>query len=76
MNGRKAYSLGKQHTKLDEGDYRFLARFLDVTKANLFFARGVLIVEGDAEAILLPALARLLEKDLTRHGVSVVNVGG
>lgn len=76
MHGRKAYSLGKHHTKLDEGDYRFLARFLDVTKANLFFARGVLIVEGDAEAILLPALAKLLERDLTRHGVSVVNVGG
>lgn len=76
MHGRKAYSLGKQHTKLDTGDYRFLARFLDVTKANLFFARGVLIVEGDAEAILLPALAKLLQKDLTRHGVSVVNVGG
>jgi putative ATP-dependent endonuclease of OLD family len=76
MNGRKAYSLGKQHTKLGQGDYRFLARFLDVTKANLFFARGVLIVEGDAEAILLPALAKLLGRDLTRHGVSVVNVGG
>lgn len=76
MHGGKAYSLGKQHTKLGEGDYRFLARFLDVTKANLFFARGVLIVEGDAEAILLPALAKLLGKDLTRYGVSVVNVGG
>lgn len=76
MHGRKAYSLGKQHTRLDEGDYRFLARFLDVTKANLFFARGLLVVEGDAEAILLPALAKLLGRDLTRHGVSVVNVGG
>lgn len=76
LHGRKAYSLGKQHTKLDEGDYRFLARFLDVTKANLFFARGLLVVEGDAEAILLPALAKLLGRDLTRHGVSVVNVGG
>lgn len=76
MHGRRAYSLGKQHTKLDVGDYRFLARFLDVTKANLLFARGVLVVEGDAEAILLPALAKLLGRDLTRHGVSVVNVGG
>ena len=76
MHGRKAYSLGRQHTKLDEGDYRFLARFLDVTKANLFFARGLLVVEGDAETILLPALAKLLGRDLTRHGVSLVNVGG
>ncbi|WP_122390341.1 ATP-dependent nuclease [Pseudomonas savastanoi] len=76
LHGSKAYSLGQQHTMLDGEDYRFLARFLDVTKANLFFARGVLVVEGDAEAILLPALARLLGRDLTRHGVSVVNVGG
>jgi putative ATP-dependent endonuclease of OLD family len=75
MHRHKAYSLGKEHTKLDANDYRFLARFLDVTKANLFFARGVLVVEGDAEAILLPTLAKLLGRDLTRHGVSVVNVG-
>lgn len=75
MHRHKAYSLGKQHTKLDAGDYRFLARFLDVTKANLFFARGVLVVEGDGEAILLPAIAKILGKDFTKHGVSVVNVG-
>ena len=44
----RAYSLGKESTKLSESDYSFLQRFLDVTKANLFFARGVLVVEGDA----------------------------
>ena len=42
---------------LEDNDYRFLERFLDVTKANLFFAHGVIIVEGDAEALLLPVLA-------------------
>lgn len=72
----RAYSLAEGKTKLDTGDYRFLERFLDVTKANLFFAHGVIIVEGDAEALLLPTLARLLGLDLTEHGVSVVNVGG
>ena len=46
------------------------------SKANLFFARGVLIVEGDAENILLPTIARLAGSDLTAHGVSIVNVGG
>ncbi|MPQ71780.1 MULTISPECIES: AAA family ATPase [unclassified Pseudomonas] len=76
MHRHKAYSLSEQHTKLDATDYRFLARFLDVTKANLFFARGVVIVEGDGEAILLPALAKIMDRDFTRHGVSVVNVGG
>ncbi|MEV2227868.1 AAA family ATPase [Streptomyces phaeochromogenes] len=63
-------------TRLDEGDYAFLTRFLDVTKANLFFARSVAIVEGDAEAIVLPALAQAVGKSFNECGVSVVNVGG
>ena len=76
MQGQRAYSLAKNQTLLEAGDYRFLERFLDVTKANLFFAHGLIIVEGDAEAILLPALARLIDRDLTENGVSIVNVGG
>jgi putative ATP-dependent endonuclease of the OLD family len=35
----------------------------------------VLIVEGDAENILIPALAELLGRPLSKHGVSIVNVG-
>lgn len=72
----KAFSTADGETKLDSNDYKFLARFLDVTKANLFFARGVMIVEGDAENILIPTLATCIGKDFTEHGVSMVNVGG
>lgn len=75
QNGR-AFSLAQGETELEPSDYRFLERFLDVTKANLFFARGVMIVEGDAENILLPTLARLIGRDFTEYGVSIVNVGG
>ena len=76
IEGARAFPLGHGKTKLSKSDYRFLERFLDVTKANLFFARAVLIVEGDAETILLPVIAKLLDRDLHRHGVSLVNVGG
>ncbi len=76
VRGGKAFPMGPEHTLLGRSDYAFLERFLDATKANLFFARGVIIVEGDAENILLPSLARLIDRDLARHGVSVVNVGG
>ena len=76
LHGGRAFPLREGKTKLDKSDYRFLQRFLDVTKANLFFARGVMIVEGDAENILLPTLASLLGCDFTEHGVSIVNVGG
>lgn len=76
MEGQHAYSLSPDKTQLSPSDYRFLQRFLDVTKANLFFARGVVIVEGEAEAILIPTIAKLLGRDFTAHGVSIVNVGG
>lgn len=76
IQGGKAFTLARGHTELNPDDYRFLQRFLDVTKSNLFFARGVLIVEGDAENILLPTIARLIGMDLSAHGVSIVNVGG
>ena len=51
MSAGKAFPLKASLTKLDKSDYMFLRRFLDVTKANMFFAKGVLIVEGDAENI-------------------------
>jgi putative ATP-dependent endonuclease of the OLD family len=76
LEGGRAFSLVLGQTRLEAGDYRFLERFLDVTKANLFFAHGVIVVEGDAEAILLPVIAKLLGTDLTEHGISIVNVGG
>lgn len=70
-----AYSLAPEFTELKIGDYAFLQRFLDATKANLFFAQGVILVEGDAENILIPSIARILDRDLTKYGVSIVNIG-
>lgn len=75
QNG-KAFSLAKEKTMLSASDYTFLERFLDVTKANLFFAKAVMIVEGAAENILLPVISKLLKRDLHAYGVSLVDVGG
>jgi len=69
------YSLDKDNTQLSESDYKFLERFLDATKANLFFAKGVIFVEGDAENIIVPVIAEIIGKPLYKYGVSVVNVG-
>lgn len=73
--GHRAFPLGAPHTRLEVGDYEFLRRFLDATKANLFFARALIVVEGDGEHLLLPAIAEKLGCPLSRHGVSIVNVG-
>ncbi|QKG80623.1 ATP-dependent nuclease [Tenuifilum thalassicum] len=71
----KVFSLDKDSTALNESDYQFLERFLDATKANLFFAKGVIIVEGDAENLIIPTIAEIIYRPLHKYGVSIVNVG-
>jgi putative ATP-dependent endonuclease of OLD family len=71
----KVFNMGSEHTKLEKGDYLFLERFLDVTKANLFFAEGVILVEGDAENLLIPTIAKIIGLPLSKYGVSIINVG-
>ena len=69
----------------------FVERWLDATKSTLLFARGVLLVEGIAEAMLIPELAKTvlseynhslkegqeaLPDTLEDAGVSVINMNG
>lgn len=68
------FSMREWETKLESQDYTFLQRFLDVTKANLFFAHGIVLVEWWAEEILLPVIAKKIWLDFTKYGVSIVNV--
>lgn len=69
------YDLSEGETALNKGDYLFLQRFLDATKSNLFFAKGIIMVEGDAENILIPTIAEILGYQLEKNGISIVNVG-
>lgn len=73
-SGNRAYPMGEAHTQLETDDYAFLQRFLDVTKANLFFSKGVILVEGWSEELFLAEFAKLLGYDLTQRGVAVINV--
>ena len=71
-----AYSMNHDNTLLEKDDYKFLDRFLDATKANLFFAKGVILVEGFAENLLVPAIAEVIGKPLHEYGISIINVQG
>ena len=51
-----------------------LQRYIDVTRGELFFARGIIFVEGDAERFLIPAYADELGIDLDALGVTVCSV--
>jgi putative ATP-dependent endonuclease of OLD family len=61
---------------LDEWDEEDLQRYIDVTRGELFFARGIIFVEGDAERYLIPALAESLGIHLDILGISVCSVSG
>jgi putative ATP-dependent endonuclease of the OLD family len=74
-NNANAFPMGEAYTKLGDENYKFLEKFLDTTKANLFFAKGVILVEGWAEEILIPSIAKAIGVNLTEKGVSVVNIG-
>ena len=81
---------GKPEARLDSIDGIELAehqvadleRYIDVTRAEMLFARGIVFVEGLAEAFLIPAFAaaamqrRGLGSSLDELGVTVCSVAG
>ena len=64
------------HSELLPTDKLYLNKFLDVTKSQLFFANGVILVEGISEQLLLPVMAKHIGINLDKEGVEVVNIGG
>ena len=74
MGTLRCTELGK--SGLTERESNQLQRLLDVTKATLLFSKGVILVEGITEALLMPVLARRLGVSLEQNAVSIVPVYG
>lgn len=62
--------------ELNERESQDISRYLDVTRAEILFARFAILVEGIAETYVVPAIARAAGFDLDEYGVVVVNVAG
>jgi putative ATP-dependent endonuclease of OLD family len=62
--------------KFDKSKKEKLQRYLDVTRAELFFARRIIFVEGTAELFIVTAIARKLGVDLRKHSVSLLSTEG
>ncbi len=53
-----------------------IERYLDVKRTELLFSRSVILVEGDAEEILIPIIIKqVLGLTLDELGVSLINIG-
>ena len=64
--------------ELNKKNKAYLRKFLDVTKSQLFFANGVILVEGISEALLIPVFAKMINDafDIDKNGIEIVNVNG
>jgi putative ATP-dependent endonuclease of OLD family len=75
---------------LNLGDSKnYINRWLDITKSTLLFSRGVILVEGISESMIIPELAKIclrkynlntnksaLPESLEEAGVSIINING
>jgi putative ATP-dependent endonuclease of OLD family len=63
-------------SKEDKKSKKYIERYLDATKSNMLFSKGVIFVEGLAEQLLLPCLAEYVECPLEEKHVATVRVDG
>jgi putative ATP-dependent endonuclease of OLD family len=74
----KIHALSLSKSGLSEDNHKYLHKFLDVTKSQLFFSNGVILVEGISEALLMPIFSRIIgaEYDIDKVGIELVNLNG
>ncbi|MET4163896.1 hypothetical protein ABIE61_003762 [Marinobacterium sp. MBR-111] len=62
-------------TGLEPSQVMGIQRYLDAVRSNLLFAKSVLLVEGDAEEILIPIIVKkVLGLSVDELGISVINI--
>lgn len=75
-NNVVSYSVA--YSGLKDYHINYLKKFLDVTKCQLFFSNGVILVEGISEALLMPIFSNIINRtyDLDKNGIEIVNING
>ena len=60
---------------LHEEEIKKITRFLDVTRLPILFAKNVILVEGDAELILIPVMLKIKYGiDINKYGISIISM--
>lgn len=74
----KIHALSLTKSGLTDTNHKYLHKFLDVTKSQLFFSNGAILVEGISEALLMPVCSRIVgdEYDIDKAGIELVNLNG
>lgn len=75
-DGRSSEAVSTATLDLDPAVVADLERYLDVTRGEMLFAKTVILVEGEAERFLVPALAKARGVDFDKFGITVCSVAG
>ena len=62
--------------RLEANEASDLERYIDVTRGEMLFAKGVILVEGFAEKLLVPLIAQGIDVDLEKQGILVCAIDG
>jgi putative ATP-dependent endonuclease of OLD family len=73
---RSSTAFAALNAGLDPRAWQDIARYMDVTRSELVFARKVLLVEGLAEQLLLVPMASHMDLDLDADGITICAIGG
>ncbi len=76
LDERSTEVISTANLDLNQNDIADLERYIDVTRGEILFSKGILLVEGDAEMFLLPALGRAIGYDFDELGITVCSVSG
>lgn len=75
-DGNATEAVSTAEIELDAHDVADLERYLDVNRGEVLFAKGIILVEGDAERFLLPVLAKNNGYDLDELGIAICSISG
>ena len=71
----------KKETEEGRKRYKFLKQYLTLNRAEIFFADKVVLVEGDTERLLIPAMMKKIDTNypegipLLSQNISIIEVG-
>lgn len=83
VNSKDLKKLKKEY-EADPDRYKFLKKYLTLSRAELFFADKAILIEGDTERILMPSIMEKMDKEedddsdllpLTSQNISIIEVG-
>lgn len=76
VEGTKIFQCTEEIFPPDEKSHFRMINEFDPERNEVFFAKRVVLVEGDSEKVAFPRISKLMGKNLNSNGISIIECGG